>query len=261
MIAEITGAIAGVSTNEKIFTCSDYRMTCSNNPDDAQLGSKPPSYIVLISEVILSSPSQKLNLASIYSAMEERFPFLRSRSPGWRNSVRHSLSVCDCFVKVSRCEAGRGHYWGVHSTHLRDIQQGDFRQCRKSRGRKEKSHCVGRLDGKRSVGYLDLLSPLQETRKSQLSPLELTQPCYQPGSIKMDWESPIWVKPSWFPGRVLDSNGWALVGMCGGQPLISRLHCWKTSDLQLTGMRESYDSGFMTPVVPPLRFLDGWWSY
>ncbi|KAM8893213.1 uncharacterized protein AB9W97_012840 [Spinachia spinachia] len=56
-------------------------------------------YIALIAKVLLSSPSKKLGLASIYTAMEERFPHLRSRAPAWRNSVRHNLSVNDCFVK------------------------------------------------------------------------------------------------------------------------------------------------------------------
>ncbi|CAF98414.1 unnamed protein product, partial [Tetraodon nigroviridis] len=86
-----------------------------SSSEDTQL---PPAasltYIALIAKVILSSPSKKLNLASIYSAMEEQFPFLRNRGPGWKNSVRHNLSVNDCFMKVDRCEDGRGHYWGVH---------------------------------------------------------------------------------------------------------------------------------------------------
>uniref|UniRef100_A0A3B4WAL1 Fork-head domain-containing protein n=1 Tax=Seriola lalandi dorsalis TaxID=1841481 RepID=A0A3B4WAL1_SERLL len=151
----------------------DNTVTSSDNPssEEAQLFSKPSlSYIALIAKVILSSPSQKLNLASIYRAMEEQFPYLRSRGPGWRNSVRHNLSVNDCFVKVSRCEDGRGHHWGVHQAHLRDFQQGNFRQYRKARGRREKepydkvagclawmeSSCfLGKLCKSRSLGWVE----------------------------------------------------------------------------------------------------------
>uniref|UniRef100_A0A3B4Z683 Fork-head domain-containing protein n=1 Tax=Stegastes partitus TaxID=144197 RepID=A0A3B4Z683_9TELE len=109
------------------------------NSKEAQTFSKPSlPYIALIAKVILSSPCQKLNLGSIYRAMEEQFPYLRSRGPGWRNSVRHNLSVNDCFVKVSRCEDGRGHYWGVHRAHLTDFQHGNFRHYRNTRGRRER---------------------------------------------------------------------------------------------------------------------------
>lgn len=118
----------------------DNTSRSSGNPssEDTQLFSKPSlAYIALIAKVLLSSPSKKLNLASIYRAMEERFPYLRGRGLGWRNGVRHNLSVNDCFVKVSRCEDGRGHYWGVHQARLRDFQQGNFRQYKQSQGEEE----------------------------------------------------------------------------------------------------------------------------
>uniref|UniRef100_A0A3Q3G5P2 Fork-head domain-containing protein n=1 Tax=Labrus bergylta TaxID=56723 RepID=A0A3Q3G5P2_9LABR len=115
-----------------------------NSSEDTHRLSKPTlSYLALIAKVILSSPSQKLNLASIYRTMEEQFPYLRSRGPGWRNSVRHNLSVNECFVKVSRCEDGRGHYWGINQAHLRDFQQGNFRVYKKARGRREKEREPG----------------------------------------------------------------------------------------------------------------------
>ncbi|KAM9854820.1 forkhead box protein P2-like [Aulostomus maculatus] len=133
------------------------------------------SYIALIAKVILSSPSQKLNLASIYRAMEEKFPYLKSRGPGWRNSVRHNLSVNTCFVKVSRCEDGRGHYWGIHHAHLRDFQQGNFRQYRKARGRRdmerydraarclmETSCLLGKFCDSGSLRCMEPQCPLQE---------------------------------------------------------------------------------------------------
>uniref|UniRef100_A0A667Z342 Fork-head domain-containing protein n=1 Tax=Myripristis murdjan TaxID=586833 RepID=A0A667Z342_9TELE len=128
-------------------TSSHQSLSDNPSPEETQSFSKPAlSYIGLIAKVILSSPSQKLNLASIYRAMEEQFPYLRSRGQGWRNSVRHNLSVNDCFVKVSRCEDGRGHYWGIHPTHLRDFQQGNFRQYRKARGRRERER-YGSVEG------------------------------------------------------------------------------------------------------------------
>ncbi|KAL4640722.1 hypothetical protein GN956_G11163, partial [Arapaima gigas] len=98
------------------------------------------SYIALIATVILSSPEQRLNLASIYRDIQERFPYFRARGQGWKNSVRHNLSLNDCFVKLGRCEDGKGSYWGVHPAHRAGFLRGDFRQHRKAgRGRLQRA--------------------------------------------------------------------------------------------------------------------------
>lgn len=267
-----------ISTYESIITTPahspDDTMSSSDNPssEDTQLFSKPSlSYIALIAKVILSSPSQKLNLASIYRAMEEQFPYLSSRGPGWRNSVRHNLSVNDCFVKVSRCEDGRGHYWGVHQAHLRDFQQGNFRQCRKARGRREReqydkvagclawmesSYFLGRFYESRSLGWVEPQCPLQEPRRYQMCSLDWTRPIYQPWSHNVGWvQSPSWMKCYYFP----DSYSRAAPGRGhDSQHMTSRLHCWEMND---PGTAESYDSRFtrfMTPPAHAFRFADCW---
>uniref|UniRef100_A0A8C4IEG7 Fork-head domain-containing protein n=1 Tax=Dicentrarchus labrax TaxID=13489 RepID=A0A8C4IEG7_DICLA len=273
MVAPMADA---VSTYEGILT--DNVMSSSDNPssEDTQLLPKPsPSYIALIAKVILSSPLQKLNLASIYRAMEEQFPYLRSRGPGWRNSVRHNLSVNDCFVKVSRCEDGRGHYWGVHQAHLRDFQQGNFRQSRKARGRRERerydevagclawmetSCFLGKFYESRTLGCVEPQCPLQEPRSYQLSSLDWTQPRYQPWIINVGWvQSPSWMKRYCLPERLPDTYGGATAGRGYDiQPMTSRLHCWEMNDSVLTGTKESYDSRFMTPPVQAVRFPGCW---
>lgn len=265
-----------VCTYESIPTNPDDMMSSSDNPSskDTQLLSKPSlSYIALISKVILSSPSQKLNLASIYRAMEERFPYLRSRGPGWRNSVRHNLSVNDCFVKVSRCEDGRGHYWGVHQAHLRDFQQGNFRQCREARGRRGRERCdkvegclawmesscfLRRLYRSRPLGCVEPQCPLQERRRYQLSSLDWIH--YQPWSTNVGWvQSPCWMRQCYFPDRLPDSYGRAPVGRGHNyQPMTSRLHYGEMNDPAFTSMQESYDSRFMTPPIQAFGFFGCW---
>ncbi|XP_057268165.1 defective pharyngeal development protein 4-like [Pezoporus wallicus] len=114
--------------------------------DEARFLEKPPlSYIALIAKAILSSPTNKLNLAAIYRYIEDNFPFYRNKGQGWRNSVRHNLSLNDCFIKVGRCEDGKGNYWSIHPSNLNDFVHGDFRQHRRSRKRgrlKELEHCL-----------------------------------------------------------------------------------------------------------------------
>lgn len=107
----------------------------SNSTYESTLGKPALSYVALIAQAILSSPAKKLNLAAIYRYVEENFPFYRNRSQSWRNSIRHNLSLNDCFIKVGKCEDGKGNYWSIHPTNVNDFVHGDFKQHRKSHKR------------------------------------------------------------------------------------------------------------------------------
>ena len=84
------------------------------------------SYIGLIAIGILSSEDKKLVLADIYQYLLDNFAYFRHRGPGWRNSIRHNLSLNDCFIKAGRASNGKGHYWAVHPACQQDFQKGDF---------------------------------------------------------------------------------------------------------------------------------------
>lgn len=96
------------------------------------------SYIALIAKSILESSQKRLSLGSIYSWIEKNYPYYQNRGQGWRNSVRHNLSLNDCFIKAGRCEDGKGNYWAIHPANIQDFMRGDFRQRRRSRRRGRK---------------------------------------------------------------------------------------------------------------------------
>ncbi|UJR15125.1 hypothetical protein I4U23_002090 [Adineta vaga] len=91
------------------------------------------SYIGLIAMAILSSPEQQLVLSDIYQWILDHYPYFRTRGSGWRNSIRHNLSLNDCFVKAGRSANGKGHYWSIHPANLADFLSGDFRRRRAQR--------------------------------------------------------------------------------------------------------------------------------
>ena len=86
------------------------------------------SYIALISMAIQSTPNQKMLLSEIYQWISERYPYYQLKDKSWRNSIRHNLSLNECFVKSGRSESGKGNYWSIHPANMEDFSNGDFRR-------------------------------------------------------------------------------------------------------------------------------------
>ncbi|XP_054847605.1 forkhead box protein I3 [Eublepharis macularius] len=97
---------------------------------------RPPySYSALIAMAIQSAPGRRLTLSRIYQFVAETFPFYRRARAGWQNSIRHNLSLNDCFRKVPRDEddPGKGNYWTLDPNCEKMFDNGNFRRKRKRR--------------------------------------------------------------------------------------------------------------------------------
>ena len=82
---------------------------------------------------IKHAPQNKITLNGIYQFIMERFPYYHENKQGWQNSIRHNLSLNDCFIKAGRSANGKGHYWSIHPANLADFSSGDFRRRRAQR--------------------------------------------------------------------------------------------------------------------------------
>ncbi|XP_074645682.1 forkhead box protein F1-like [Tubulanus polymorphus] len=100
---------------------------------------KPPySYIALIVMAIQASPTKRCTLSEIYQFLQQRFPFFRGSYQGWKNSVRHNLSLNECFIKLPKGlgRPGKGHYWTIDPAAEFMFEEGSFR--RRPRGFRRK---------------------------------------------------------------------------------------------------------------------------
>nr|CAH7757432.1 unnamed protein product [Callosobruchus chinensis] len=122
---------------------ADSKPSGSEKKSGVRRQEKPPySYIALIVMAIQHSPTKRLTLSEIYTFLQQRFPFFRGAYQGWKNSVRHNLSLNECFIKLPKGlgRPGKGHYWTIDPASEFMFEEGSFR--RRPRGFRRKCQAM-----------------------------------------------------------------------------------------------------------------------
>ncbi|XP_015605657.1 uncharacterized protein LOC107272726 [Cephus cinctus] len=123
-----------VQNNQTKISLSNNNLPPSNRnkhpthiPYDPHLhrNSKPPySFSCLIFMAIEDSPVKALPVKEVYAWILDHFPYFRNAPTGWKNSVRHNLSLNKCFRKVEKApNLGKGSLWMVDAQYRPNLIQ------------------------------------------------------------------------------------------------------------------------------------------
>ncbi|XP_061843246.1 forkhead box protein O3B [Nerophis lumbriciformis] len=77
------------------------------------------SYADLITKAIESTPDKRLTLSQIYEWMVRSIPYFKDKgdsnsSAGWKNSIRHNLSLHSRFIRVQNEGTGKSSWWMIN---------------------------------------------------------------------------------------------------------------------------------------------------
>ncbi|XP_055010046.1 forkhead box protein M1 isoform X2 [Boleophthalmus pectinirostris] len=98
---------------------SQMLQSCNTQADSEvslkqSLPERPPySYMAMIQFAINSKQSRKMTLKEIYMWIEDHFPYFKEGAkPGWKNSIRHNLSLHDMFIRETSTD-GKVSFWTI----------------------------------------------------------------------------------------------------------------------------------------------------
>ncbi|XP_030601106.1 forkhead box protein N1 [Archocentrus centrarchus] len=189
------------------------------------------SYSILIFMALKNSKTGSLPVSEIYSFMTEHFPYFKTAPDGWKNSVRHNLSLNKCFEKVENRNGStsrKGCLWALNPAKVEKMQEELHKWRRKDpitiRRSMAKPEDLDRLLGERpekirslppytksasitraATAYnactpAELRPACQPIRRSQYAHVQPQLPCYLP------------------PSATYPSNSFALYSPSGQQP-------------------------------------------
>ena len=118
-------------------TAQDYQSQPESRPTDpGHTASKPDvSYIEMIANALMEN-NNSVVLGDIYTHIMDTYPYYKHTTNSWKTSIRHNLSVNECFVKGKRSK--NGYFWSVHASCIESFKNRDFDR---RKARRQVQHC------------------------------------------------------------------------------------------------------------------------
>ncbi|PIC32567.1 hypothetical protein B9Z55_012845 [Caenorhabditis nigoni] len=109
-----------------------------SSPESSDPNKRPSySYNALIAMAIQNSPFKALRLTEIYAYISNNFPYYKMEKDGWKNSIRHNLSLRKEFYKVQTTD-GKGSFWAMNTQLGSEVYIG--KECGSLRRKKNGKH-------------------------------------------------------------------------------------------------------------------------
>ncbi|XP_050188866.1 forkhead box protein M1 isoform X2 [Myiozetetes cayanensis] len=103
-----------IKTEEETAAAAIPTAAASSSWQDSVSERPPYSYMAMIQFAINSTEKKRMTLKDIYTWIEDHFPYFKHvAKPGWKNSIRHNLSLHDMFVRETSAN-GKISFWTIH---------------------------------------------------------------------------------------------------------------------------------------------------
>ncbi|XP_063250165.1 forkhead box protein M1 [Prinia subflava] len=104
-----------VKTEEEAAAAAAIPTAAVSSSWQDSVSERPPySYMAMIQFAINSTEKKRMTLKDIYTWIEDHFPYFKHvAKPGWKNSIRHNLSLHDMFVRETSAN-GKISFWTIH---------------------------------------------------------------------------------------------------------------------------------------------------